>query len=39
MEIVNLLVGGGVLAQGLATLKWVIRVETRLAVVETKLGD
>ncbi|MYN45798.1 hypothetical protein GTP23_12145 [Pseudoduganella sp. FT93W] len=37
-EVVQALMGGGMLAHAGLLLKWVIRVETRLAVIESKTG-
>jgi hypothetical protein len=39
MEAIQLGTSLGVLGHLLATLKWVIRVETRLAVIETQLKE
>jgi hypothetical protein len=36
MDLVNLLFGGGVLAQGWAAARWVARVEMRLDKLEAK---
>lgn len=36
MDFVNVLFGGGVLAQGWAAARWVARVELRLSALEEK---
>ncbi len=38
MELVQFMVGSGVLAQGLAAARWAIRMETRVKALELKEG-
>lgn len=38
-EVIQFVMGSGMLAQMAIMLKWVIRVETRLAVIETQMKD
>ncbi len=38
LDIVQLLVGSGVLAQGLAAIRWAFKIEARVSALEKKRG-
>lgn len=38
-QVIQLVMGGGMVTQGVMILKWVIRVETRLAVMAAQLAN
>jgi hypothetical protein len=37
-EIMQMIIGSGVLAQGFAMLRWAMRLEARVVVLETRRG-